>query len=99
MLSGLGLALRAGRLRVGLEAVQQSVRGNRARAVVIAGDAPEKLRRRLERLLGSAGVPFAVVVDGDQLGRAVGRERVVVLAITSDSLGKRVLELAKEVEG
>ncbi len=99
MLSGLGMALRAGRLRVGLEAVQQSVRGNRARAVVIAGDAPEKLRRRLERLLASEEVPFAVVMDGDQLGQAVGRARVVVLAITSDTLGKRVLELAKEVEG
>lgn len=95
MLSGLGLAARAGRLRVGYDAVTRAARRGEARAVVIAADAPKALRAKLERLLTARGVPHLVLLDGDRLGRAVGRERVVVLAVTDVNIGRRVLELAE----
>jgi ribosomal protein L7Ae-like RNA K-turn-binding protein len=97
-LNGLGLAARAGHVRIGADAVVRSVRKRQARAVVIAGDAPPSVRRRLERLLSSSGVPHTVVLDGDRLGRAVGRSRVVAVAVTDRSLGRRVLELAGAVQ-
>lgn len=99
MLSGLGLAARAGRLRIGTEAVDRSIRSGEAMAVVIAGDAPLAVRKKLERLLNLRSLPYKVVLDGDVLGGAVGRERVVSLAITDKSLGRQVLKLAEEVEG
>ena len=99
MLSGLGLAARAGRLRIGTEAVDRSIRSGEAMAVVIAGDAPLAVRKKLERLLNLRSLRYKVVLDGDVLGGAVGRERVVSLAITDMSLGRQVLKLAEEVEG
>ena len=99
MLSGLGLAARAGRLRIGTEAVDRAIRSGEAIAVVIAGDAPLAVRKKLERLLNLRSLPYKVVLDGDVLGGAVGRERVVSLAITDMSLGRQVLKLAEEVEG
>lgn len=98
LLSGLGLAARAGRLRVGVEAVGQSIKRDEACAVVIAADAPQRIRRRLEHLSALRTLPHEVVLDGDRLGRAVGRGRVVALAVTDARLGRRVLELAKEIE-
>ena len=68
-------------------------------AVVIAGDAPLAVRKKFERLLNLRSLPYKVVLDGDVLGGAVGRERVVSLAITDKSLGRQVLKLAEEVEG
>jgi ribosomal protein L7Ae-like RNA K-turn-binding protein len=99
LLGGLGLAARAGRVRVGADAVGRSIRNREAALVVIAGDAPQYVRRKIERLLSSRSLPHVVVLDGDQLGRAVGRERVVTLAVTDESLGRRVLELAERVAG
>jgi ribosomal protein L7Ae-like RNA K-turn-binding protein len=90
------MAARAGRLRVGLDAVAQSV--SRGDAVVVAGDAPESVMRKLERLVTGNAPPKVVVLDGERLGRAVGRERVVVMAVTDRSLGGRVVELAEAVE-
>lgn len=84
---------------MGAEAVGRSIERDEARAVVIAADAPSVVRRRLERLLRSRTLPHTVVMDGDRLGRAVGRKRVVVLAVTDASLGRRVIELAQEVTG
>lgn len=98
LLGGLGLAARAGRLRLGMEAVAGAVRRGEAAAVVVAGDAPERVRRKLDRLLSGDAPPRVVVLDGGLLGRAVGRERVVVMAVTDKSLGGRVVELAKAVE-
>ncbi|NIN70871.1 MAG: 50S ribosomal protein L7ae [Gemmatimonadetes bacterium] len=97
LLGSLGLAARAGRLRVGIDAVAQSVSRGDAAAVVVAGDAPENVRRKLERLVTGDAPPKVVVLDGERLGRAVGRERVVVMAVTDRSLGDRVVELAEAV--
>jgi ribosomal protein L7Ae-like RNA K-turn-binding protein len=97
-LSSLGLAARAGRLRLGLEAVTRAVSNGEAAAVVVAGDAPDSVRRKLERLFAGDAPPKVVVLDGERLGRAVGRERVVVMAVTDRSLGDRVVELAEAVE-
>ena len=101
LLSGLGLAARARRLRIGVDAVSASVRRGEATAVVIAGDASQHTRRKLESLLEGEGPVRSVTVapNGDRLGEAIGRERVVVVSITDRSLGRRVLELAEAVEG
>lgn len=99
LLSGLGFAARAGRLRFGLDAVMRSLNSGEAVAVVVAGDAPESVRRKLERHVSGESPRQVVVLDGESLGRAVGRERVVVMAVTDRSLGDRVVELAEAVEG
>ena len=86
-------------MKVGYDAVGDSVGDGSVHAVVIAGDAPDGVKGKLERLLTAQSVPYKVVLDGDQLGRAIGRERVVAIAITDDSLGRRVIELAQQLEG
>jgi ribosomal protein L7Ae-like RNA K-turn-binding protein len=93
------MAARAGQLRVGFDAVSRAIRSGQAVAVVVASDAPLSVRKKLEVLLASQPVPHKLVLDGDRLGAAVGRERVVALAITEGSLGQRVVDLAEEVEG
>lgn len=98
-LRGLGLAARAGRLRVGFDAVRRSVRAGEAHAVIVAGDAPEGVRRRLKGLLNGGGTPHKTVMDGAALGEALGRGRVVAIVVTDESLGRRIIELAAAVEG
>ena len=98
LLSGLGLAARAGRVRVGMDAVGQSIRRDEAKAIVIAGDAPEPVRKRVERIVAQSGLSHRVVLDGDRLGHALGRPRVVVIAVTDAALGRHVLELAEDVD-
>ncbi len=98
LLSCLGFAARAGRLRIGLDAVTRSVSSGEATAVVIAGDAPQSAIRKLERVCRGGRPARVAVLDGERLGHAVGRERVVVMAVTERSLGDRVVELAEAVE-
>lgn len=99
MSNGLGLAARAGQLRIGTESVARTIGTGDAVVVVLASDAPPRVLRRFAMLLDRRSIPHKVVLDGERLGHAVGRERVVALAITDESLGRRVLELAEAVEG
>ncbi len=99
VLASLGLAARAGGLRIGTEAVRRSIRAGEATAVVIAGDASPRVRIRLVKLADARSLAHRVILDSQRLGRAVGRARVVALAVTDRSLGRRVLELMEELEG
>lgn len=94
LLGLLGLATRAGKLRIGMDAVERSIRQGEARAIVIAGDASERIDRVLGRHLRSQALCRKVVVEGDRLGRALGRDRVAVVAVTDAVLAERVLTLA-----
>ena len=68
--------------------------------MIVAGDAPEAVRRRLSGVLNGGGVPHKIVMDGASLGEALGRGRVVAIVVTDASLGRRILELAAAaVEG
>jgi len=86
-------------VRIGFEAVRRSIRTGEARAVLIAGDAPDNVRRRLQGLLSGGELVYKIVLDGDALGQALGRRRVVAIAIADRSLAQHVLGLAAQVEG
>jgi ribosomal protein L7Ae-like RNA K-turn-binding protein len=95
-------------LRIGTEAASRAVKkgqavvlviAGQAVVLVIAGDAPDYVHRQLGGLASGRSLPYRTILNGDALGGAVGRARVVALAITDESLGRRVLELAEAVKG
>lgn len=98
LLGALGLAARARQVRIGREAVEQAIQRGDATAVLLAGDAPRRATERLERLSEARGIASVVVLNGDRLGRALGRERVVSIAVTDAALGKRIVDLARQVD-
>ena len=80
-----------------MDAVGQSIRRKEAKVIVIAGDAPELVRKKVERIVAQRGLSLRVVLDGDRLGHALGRPRAVVIAVTDAALGRHVLQLAEDV--
>ena len=83
----LGLALRGGNLTVGEEPVEAVSRARDARLLLLASDAAENTRRRVEHF-AQAGqclwlrLPFTKA----ELGRAVGRTSAAVAAVTDTGL-------------
>lgn len=87
ILSLLGLSLRGGRLAVGEEPVEAAARARDARLLLLAADAAENTRRRVERFAETGQclwiqLPFTKA----ELGRAVGRTSVAVTALTDIGL-------------
>jgi len=92
----LGLARRAGELTGGFEKVRSWLSGGRVGLLFQAADAAEGGRQKL-RALAQAVVPAPPVVEvftAEQLGRALGRDAMVHVAIAPGRLAER---LAAEV--
>ena len=92
ILSLLGLALRGGRLVMGEEPVEAVARARDARVLLLASDAADNTRRRVEHF-AQAGqclwlrVPFTKA----ELGRQFGRTSVAVAAVTDVGLASAVV--------
>lgn len=97
ILSLLGLALRGGNLVVGEEPVEAVARARDARVLLVAADAAENTVRRV-RHFAEAGaclwlkLPFTK----DDLGGAVGRSSVAIVAVTDIGLANAVVHKLAE---
>ena len=97
ILSLLGLALRGGNLVVGEEPVEAVARARDARVLLVASDAAENTVRRV-RHFAEAGqclwlkLPFTK----DDLGGAVGRSSVAIVAVTDIGLANAVVHKLAE---
>ncbi|RXZ76919.1 50S ribosomal protein L7ae [Paenibacillaceae bacterium] len=82
VLSGLGMAMRAGKLLTGDETVLKSVRAGKAHLVVMAADASDNTKKKFRDKCGSYGVVVVEAFDRDTIGQAIGKEGRVVIAVT-----------------
>ena len=93
LLQMLGLAARAGAVLPGTDRVREAARSGSLPFVLVAGDASENSRDKLVPLLESRRIPYAVVLDRNALGGAVGKAPLSALGITERKLASRVKEL------
>ncbi|MFD2116786.1 L7Ae/L30e/S12e/Gadd45 family ribosomal protein [Paenibacillus yanchengensis] len=81
-LSLLGLATRAGKLISGDEIVLKAVRQRNCSLVIIAGDASSNTKKKFADKCRTYGIQLAEAYDREQLGKAIGKEDRVIIAIT-----------------
>ncbi|MEE9576907.1 MAG: ribosomal L7Ae/L30e/S12e/Gadd45 family protein [Gemmatimonadota bacterium] len=90
-LRAVGMARRAGCVAVGTRAVREAARGGKLAAILIARDASENARGRLEGVRRRSGTSLTPCADRRALGAAVGRGPVAVLGVTERGLADLVL--------
>lgn len=99
ILSLLGLAKQAGRLAAGEEPVEAVARARDARVLLLASDAADNTRRRVEHFADAGQclwlqIPFTK----GELGRALGRSSVAIVAVTDIGLAGAVVHRLAELD-
>ncbi|OWR27887.1 50S ribosomal protein L7ae [Saccharibacillus sp. O23] len=100
-LSGLGLAMRAGKMVTGDELVLKAVRSREAKLVVLAGDASSNTQKKFRDKCASYGIPLLIGFDRERLGASIGKPERLVLALTEQGFAdmiRRKLGTTSEVE-
>ncbi|MDR0381972.1 MAG: 50S ribosomal protein L7ae [Oscillospiraceae bacterium] len=84
----LGLARRAGRLALGVRAVEEELRHRRAVLLLLANDAGADATRRVTRWSEGAGCPprLTLPYTKEEWGRAMGRDVCALGALTDKGL-------------
>ena len=89
----LGLAYRARKVVSGEETVLQTIRKQKAKAVLLAGDASERTRKTITDKCRFYRVPLLIVTDRTTLGSAIGKRERVVAAVTDQGFGEKLIAL------
>ncbi|MCP5366316.1 MAG: RNA-binding protein [Hyphomicrobiales bacterium] len=96
-LSLIGLARRAGGAVAGFEKVRLWLRDNRPAVLLAASDGAADGRAKIAAL--APGAPVLDLFGADELGRALGRERVVHAALAPGRLADRLMAEADRLAG
>lgn len=89
----LGLAMRARKLITGEELVVSAVRSNQAKLVIIASDASANTAKKVTDKCSHYHVPCHQLSTRYDLGRAIGKDARVTMAITDSKLAESIQHL------
>ncbi|MFE5319558.1 YlxQ family RNA-binding protein [Paenibacillus sp. NPDC056579] len=99
--NNLGLAMRAGKVVTGEDAVVDSVRKGEAKLVIVAEDASVNTLKKVNDKCITYRVPLQQYGSREQLGASIGKETRVVIAVTDAGFAKMLkksLENRTEVD-
>ncbi len=100
VLSMLGIAAKAGGVVSGGYQTEHAVKAGGAYLVIIAEDASENTKKKFRNMCGFYKTRIICYSDGETLGRAIGKEYRVCLALTDKGLAEavqtRLLQISTE---
>ncbi|WP_164215494.1 YlxQ family RNA-binding protein [Virgibacillus sp. YIM 98842] len=89
----LGLANRAGKCSTGESTIIKDIKSNKAKLVILAGDAGSRTRKRITDKCKSYDVPFEIAGDIDTLSHAIGKHKRVAVAILDAGFADKIKSL------
>lgn len=95
----LGLATKAGKLVTGEEWVVKAVTSKQVYLVILAADASENTRKKLQDKCRSYGIPLRFYADRYRLGHYIGKEQRVVIGIKDNGFARELMKHIDSEEG
>ena len=93
LLSYLGLCMKAGMLKTGEEAIKSAIRSGLAQLVVVAADASDNSKKMYADKCAFYRIPLKVLLDRDDISRAIGKPNRPAVAIVDGGFAKAMLAL------
>ena len=97
-LETIGLARKAGLLIQGFAKVEEVFKNNRGAVYVVATDAMDNGREKLERLADQADLPILDIWTSSQLSAALGADNAVHVVLTPGGLTDKLLSIAQKLK-
>ena len=92
ILSGLGLAQKAGCIASGEFAVEKAVKGGLACVVIVAEDASDNTKKKMRNMTNFYETPLYIYGSKDELGHCIGKEYRSMVAILQPGFAKSVMK-------
>lgn len=89
----LGLANRARKIISGEELAVKEIRSGKAKLILISADASANTTKKITDKCISYHVPYKVVENRFSLGKAIGKEARVVVAVLDNGFAKKLVTL------
>lgn len=93
----LGLAMRAGRVATGSDALESGIRSGKVLLALLSTDAGPNTRDKIGRLCVHYQIPLLVLGDRTTIGHWTGKKERVAVGITDAGFATRLAALAAEI--
>jgi len=100
-LSMLSIAAKAGKVVSGSFMVETSIQKGIAYLVIIAEDASGNTRKKFVDKCTYYDIPYRICIDGESLGKCIGKQERKVVAVINEGLAVSVLnklDISKDME-
>ena len=88
ILSFISLARKAGKIKSGEFSTEEAVRQGKAYLVIVASDASDNTRKHFDDMCRYRDLPLYIISDSLSLGRALGYEFRMSLAVTDQGFAR-----------
>ncbi|MFB0957652.1 MAG: ribosomal L7Ae/L30e/S12e/Gadd45 family protein [Clostridiaceae bacterium] len=92
-LNFLGLTRKSGNLTAGGNLTEAAVKHGRVRLVILALDASDGTRKKLQDMTAHFGVELIEASTMDELGSAIGKGEISVIGVTDLKMSEKLKEL------
>lgn len=89
----ISLAMKAGRLEIGEARAQDAIRGGKAYLIIVAEDASDNTKKKFKDMAAFRKLPIILTSNRDELGRTVGRNFAVTMAVTDKGFAEGLKKL------
>lgn len=89
----IGLATKAGKISFGTEAVKESVLRKKAKLVIIAEDASDRLKNVFIQLCEKCRIPIATFCTIEEISKAIGKENKSVICIKDKNFSEEIYKI------
>ena len=97
ILRTIGLAYRASLLTSGFDAIEMALHAGAVELLIVATDGSEKQREKLIRIAEEEQVRWRRFATAEELGRAIGKDMRIAIAILDQGMAKKLSEVIDEV--
>ena len=98
LLNFIGLARRAGKLKIGADPVCDSVRLGKSRVIIMAQDISENTRKHVEKIAGKYEVKvFTIIYSKNDIYTAIGKYAAVI-SVEDKGFADKIEEMIKTEE-
>lgn len=97
--SMLGLAVRAGKIKSGEFATEQSVKAGKCYLCIVAEDASDNTRKKFNDMCTFYETPIIVFGTKDEMGHAMGKDIRATVAVCDEGFANNISKLVSEETG
>ena len=94
----LGLCMKAGKLAYGSDMCEEKIKAGKVSVLIVAEDASENTKNKFKDLCNGK-TPIFIWGEKDKISHCIGKENKALLGVLDSNLGKKVMELVKELKG
>ncbi len=98
-LNFLGIAKKSRNLVEGYNACEEEIKRNKISLCILSKECSENTRSKFQKFCEDRKIPVISDINSEELGGAIGRQEINILAVKDSKISKNLIKLWKENYG